>query len=330
MFRVEAWSREQAGKRASRSLSERASKPSTACQIRHQSPSSVQRRQRLSPSKSSSHNGHSRCHYHIRHIFSPRYVPVQKLLLAALYSRSPQTPLAFVKTGVLFTHWIADSLTLWKTPVTDAHLWVAARYYHVLTKGAPGVGYVVAAAATLGAVTILWSLRDGEAGNLMFDGGSICEFTPTFFFLHLFANLAAPACLLILTAPISPVQYRHLHLCTVCASQYVQIHGTLSRRSLTPHVLAPFQAYSPTMSCSHPITLVPSSHPTCAPRRSDSHRAISSAASHLPVCSPCRQAGGGPSVQTTMPTPRRSSAHLRRKAANRDLRKLRRAKARRA
>lgn len=79
-------------------------------------------------------------------------------------------------TGLLFTHWIADSLTLWKTPVTDAHLWVAARYYHVLTKGAPGVGYVVAATATLGAVTILWSLRDGEAGNLMFDGGSICEF----------------------------------------------------------------------------------------------------------------------------------------------------------
>jgi len=75
--------------------------------------------------------------------------------------------------GLLFTHWIADSLTLWKTPVTDAHLWVAARYYHVLTKGAPGVGYVVAATAVLGAVMILWSLRDGEAGNLMFDGGSI-------------------------------------------------------------------------------------------------------------------------------------------------------------
>ena len=78
-------------------------------------------------------------------------------------------------TGLLFTHWIADSLTLWRTPVTDAHLWVAARYYHVLTKGAPGVGYVVAATAMLGAVMILWSLRDGEAGNLMFDGGSICE-----------------------------------------------------------------------------------------------------------------------------------------------------------
>jgi len=75
--------------------------------------------------------------------------------------------------GLLFTHWIADSLTLWRTPVTDAHLWVAARYYHVLTKGAPGVGYVVAATAMLGAVMILWSLRDGEAENLMFDGGSI-------------------------------------------------------------------------------------------------------------------------------------------------------------
>jgi len=75
--------------------------------------------------------------------------------------------------GLLFTHWIADSLTLWRTPVTDAHLWVAARYYHVLTKGPPGVSYVVAVTATLGAVMILWSLRDGEAGNLMFDGGSI-------------------------------------------------------------------------------------------------------------------------------------------------------------
>ncbi len=92
----------------------------------------------------------------------------------ALYPPSTQPPNLY-KTGMLFTHWIADSLTLWKTPVTDAHLWVAARYYHVLTKGATGVGYVVAAAATLGAVTILWSLRDGEAGNLMFDGASICE-----------------------------------------------------------------------------------------------------------------------------------------------------------
>ena len=102
-------------------------------------------------------------------------------MLVALIPGPLKPIYAFVKTGVLFTHWIADSLTLWKTPVTDAHLWVAARYYHVLTKGAPGVGYAVAAAATLGAVTILWSLRDGEAGNLMFDGGSICELPPILF-----------------------------------------------------------------------------------------------------------------------------------------------------
>jgi ER membrane protein SH3 len=90
--------------------------------------------------------------------------------------------------GVIFTHWIADSLTLWKTPVTDAHLWVAARYYHVITKGAPGVGYVIAAATTLGAVMILWSLGDGEAGNLMFDGASICEF----FFFFKFQRACLP------------------------------------------------------------------------------------------------------------------------------------------
>ncbi len=66
--------------------------------------------------------------------------------------------------------------------MTDAHLWVAARYYHVITKGAPGVGYIIAAAATLGAVMILWSLGDGEAGNLMFDGASICELFFFFFF----------------------------------------------------------------------------------------------------------------------------------------------------
>ena len=70
----------------------------------------------------------------------------------------------------------------------------------MVTKGAPGIGYVVVATATLGAVTILWSLRDGEAGNLMFDGGSICEF------------VAAVPCRLLstprsasLTNPISPL-----------------------------------------------------------------------------------------------------------------------------
>ena len=42
--------------------------------------------------------------------------------------------------------------------------------------GPPQLPYLYAAVAVLGGVTILWSLRDGRAGNLMFDGGSICAF----------------------------------------------------------------------------------------------------------------------------------------------------------
>ncbi|KAG9318880.1 Shr3 amino acid permease chaperone [Chiua virens] len=75
--------------------------------------------------------------------------------------------------GSLFTHWIADSLTLWKSPITDEHLWTAASYYSILTKGPVQVLYVLLAIAALGGTTIFWSFRDGEAGNLMFDGGSI-------------------------------------------------------------------------------------------------------------------------------------------------------------
>ncbi|KAH0826994.1 Shr3 amino acid permease chaperone [Lanmaoa asiatica] len=75
--------------------------------------------------------------------------------------------------GSLFTHWIADSLTLWKSPVTDEHLWTAALYYSILTKGPVQVFYVLSAIVILGGSTIFWSFRDGEAGNLMFDGGSI-------------------------------------------------------------------------------------------------------------------------------------------------------------
>lgn len=41
------------------------------------------------------------------------------------------------------------------------------------------LAYTYAAVAGVGALTILWSLRDGRAGNLMFDGGSICAYTPT-------------------------------------------------------------------------------------------------------------------------------------------------------
>ncbi|KAI0806954.1 Shr3 amino acid permease chaperone [Fomes fomentarius] len=77
--------------------------------------------------------------------------------------------------GLLFTHWIADSLTLWKSPETqtDSRLWTAATYYSILMHGVPQLAYLYAAVAIVGGVTILWSLRDGRAGNLMFDGGSI-------------------------------------------------------------------------------------------------------------------------------------------------------------
>ncbi|ETW85427.1 hypothetical protein HETIRDRAFT_379362, partial [Heterobasidion irregulare TC 32-1] len=74
--------------------------------------------------------------------------------------------------GLLFTHWTADSLTLWKQPVTDAHLWTAASYYNTLTKISPYTASFVSAVVVLGAAALLWSLRDGEAVNLMFDGAS--------------------------------------------------------------------------------------------------------------------------------------------------------------
>jgi len=75
--------------------------------------------------------------------------------------------------GSLFTHWIADSLTLWKPPVTDEHLWTAALYYSILTRGPVQILYVLFAITILGGTTIFWSFNDLEAGNLMFDGGSI-------------------------------------------------------------------------------------------------------------------------------------------------------------
>lgn len=78
--------------------------------------------------------------------------------------------------GLLFTHWVADSLTLWKSPETqtDVRLWTAATYYSILSRMPLGLAYSYAVVALAGGATILWSLRDGRAGNLMFDGGSIC------------------------------------------------------------------------------------------------------------------------------------------------------------
>lgn len=76
--------------------------------------------------------------------------------------------------GLLFTHWIADSLTLWKSPETqtDVRLWTSATYYSILSHMPPMLLYLYGGVVFVGATTLLWSLGDGEAGNLMFDGGS--------------------------------------------------------------------------------------------------------------------------------------------------------------
>ncbi|KAG9226366.1 hypothetical protein CCMSSC00406_0003245 [Pleurotus cornucopiae] len=81
--------------------------------------------------------------------------------------------------GALFTNWIADSVTLWKSPITDEHLWTAASYYSILAKAPQELLYFLGCITLLGGTTILWSLRDGEAGNLMFDGGSLFLFAST-------------------------------------------------------------------------------------------------------------------------------------------------------
>ncbi|KAG5646647.1 hypothetical protein DXG03_002637 [Asterophora parasitica] len=81
--------------------------------------------------------------------------------------------------GSLFTNWIADSLTLWKSPVTDEHLWTAATYYSILAKGPIEAWFFLAAIVATGGITILWSLRDLEASNVMFDGGSVFLFGTT-------------------------------------------------------------------------------------------------------------------------------------------------------
>lgn len=110
-------------------------------------------------------NGRTSGNCRLHHLFSPRYVP---LLITSTLTHNLNL------SGALFTHWIADSLTLWKSPVTDEHLWTAASYYSILTKGPPQILYFLFALLFLGGTTILWSFGDGQAGNLMFDGGSIC------------------------------------------------------------------------------------------------------------------------------------------------------------
>jgi hypothetical protein len=54
---------------------------------------------------------------------------------------------------------------------------MSANYYFVIAKTPIAFLYFFAFVAVGGGFTILWCLREGEAGNLMFDGGSICSCT---------------------------------------------------------------------------------------------------------------------------------------------------------
>lgn len=87
------------------------------------------------------------------------------------------------------THWIADSLTLWKSPLTDAHLYTAAAYYSLLAKMNSSMAASAVAVVTLGFMALLLSVQDGEAGNLMFDGASICMSVQYFLLLSNVSSL---------------------------------------------------------------------------------------------------------------------------------------------
>jgi hypothetical protein len=97
-----------------------------------------------------------------------------------------------VSAGALFTHWIADSLTLWKSPVTDQNLWIAAAYYSIIARAPPQIFWALSAVVTLGGTTLLWSLNDFRAGNIMFDGGSIFLFgtVVAIYLTTIFPNIA--------------------------------------------------------------------------------------------------------------------------------------------
>jgi hypothetical protein len=80
------------------------------------------------------------------------------------------------QTGALCAHWTADALTLWTAPLTDAHLASAGAYYAVLAKMPVWLSRTFGAIVVAGGTTLLWSLGDGRAGNIMFDGASICAY----------------------------------------------------------------------------------------------------------------------------------------------------------
>lgn len=129
-------------------------------------------------------------------------------LLGELKQQRKVSDYSYFSPGALFTNWIADSVTLWKSPITDEHLWTAASYYSILAKAPQELLYFLGCITLLGGTTILWSLRDGEAGNLMFDGGSLCTCIFSLTPKH------------ILTRALSPVRFDHGHVLVLGVTQY--------------------------------------------------------------------------------------------------------------
>jgi hypothetical protein len=76
--------------------------------------------------------------------------------------------------GTLATNFFVDSLTLWKSPTSTHNLYIASQYYSLLSKAPIEMAYAYLAIALLGGALITWSLFSLRAGNLMFDGGSLC------------------------------------------------------------------------------------------------------------------------------------------------------------
>ena len=74
----------------------------------------------------------------------------------------------------MLTHWMADALTLWKVPLTDAHLFTAAAYYALLSTMPPAMIWILVSVVLSGTIALFMSFSDQRAGNVMFDGASIC------------------------------------------------------------------------------------------------------------------------------------------------------------
>jgi hypothetical protein len=98
-----------------------------------------------------------------------------------------------VPSGALCAHWTADAQTLWKQPVTDANLWAATGYYALLAKMPAVLARMFAGAGAALGTTLLWSLLDGRADNIMFDGGALVLFASAVFVYVRSALPGAPA-----------------------------------------------------------------------------------------------------------------------------------------